>query len=160
MLSYAAREPRKQENHEKRRSFRELPPATAHKTKYTAATFPFNPSPLSEAEGEDAAVLPLTWMPLCARGCRTRHPRDFSRHVSLCGTSPLNQCASFSGRHFEFPGTSFPRCFKPVLLAKRRWHTPRRDGKMTRPKPRDRRCVAPSREAAKECSPRRKPWVA
>jgi len=70
-----------QENHEKRRSFRELPPATAHKTKYTAATFPFNPSPLSEAEGEDAAVLPLTWMPLCARGCRTAF--SFVVHPSL-----------------------------------------------------------------------------
>jgi hypothetical protein len=39
--------------------------------KHTAATQPSNPSPLSEAGGKGAAVLPLTWMPRRARGCRT-----------------------------------------------------------------------------------------
>src|SRR5579863_877907 len=42
----------------------------------TAAAFPPNPSPLSEARGEDAAVLPFTWMQDLDRGCRIKTLRE------------------------------------------------------------------------------------
>jgi len=174
MLSYTVPEPRKSQENSRVRKPPQQPRAKVHelrlydqtkclykkktcstKTRQTAATFPFNPSPLSEAEGEDAAVLPLTWMPVCARGCRTRLPGDFSRDVSLRGTSPhVSKAVSFNFR--EHPSVD---CFYTSFPHERRRHTPRTDGNMKRPN-RERRCVAPSREAARECSPRRKPWEA
>src|SRR5579862_3499918 len=42
---------------------REQTQQTAPLRELTAATRPSNPSPLSEAGGKGAAVLPLTWMP-------------------------------------------------------------------------------------------------
>ena len=174
MLSYTVPEPRKSQENSRVRKPPQQPRAKVHelrlydqtkclykkktcstKTRQTAATFPFNPSPLSEAEGEDAAVLPLTWMPVCARGCRTRLPGDFSRDVLLCGTSHL-----FLRPSVLISGSILPSIAStPGSPHERRWHTPRTGGNMTRPN-RERRSVAPSREAAKECSPRRKPWEA
>jgi hypothetical protein len=49
---------------------------------HTAATPPSDPSPLSEAGGKGAAVLPLTWMPSQRRGCRAAAERGVSIELS------------------------------------------------------------------------------
>src|SRR5580704_7405017 len=58
---------------------RSQPARTEHrapdfKMAVTAATQPSNPSPLSEAGGKGAAVLPLTWMPSRKRGWLRKLP--------------------------------------------------------------------------------------